>query len=132
MVKEFGLDAYEWTIEPAARLEVGPMTKIVALPKLSLLSDPGYEHNDDFASIVNKTMKCNKDYRRCYLEGYFEILTVLGADLNNFVEHNLWVTSRIYFVRTANAIGAITLAITAFAGEVILSIVAPQTRHLLK
>ncbi|KAF9992959.1 hypothetical protein BGZ79_002446, partial [Entomortierella chlamydospora] len=90
MVDEHGLTANGWKAEPAARLEIGSKTKTVALPKLSLLSDPEYRHNDNLASIVSKTMKCNNDYRRCYLEGYFEVLTVLGADLNNFVEHNFW------------------------------------------
>ncbi|KAF9938861.1 hypothetical protein BGZ65_012026 [Modicella reniformis] len=103
----------EWSCRPGSRFDLGFNTKSIVMPKLVLLSNPGYQDYDGLSSMVDKTMVCNPDYRRCYLEGYFEVLTTFNADLNEYVSTNWWAITRVYLTRAAKMLGQVILRVVA-------------------
>ncbi|KAF8930131.1 hypothetical protein BGZ58_008446 [Dissophora ornata] len=113
LVKDFGLEPKGWTCRPGSRFEVGSKTKTVTMPKLVLLSDPGYQDYDKLLSLVDKTVKCNSDYRHCYLEGYFEVITTFEVNVNEYVSTNWWARTRVYLTRATKALGQATFRIVS-------------------
>ncbi|KAG0306043.1 hypothetical protein BGZ98_003065 [Dissophora globulifera] len=128
LVETYNLEPQGWTCRAGFRFDIGTKSKTITMPKLVLLHDPGYQDYDKLLSLVDKTIDCNRDFRQCYLEGYFEILTTFNVDFNDYVSNNWWSTTRIYLSRAAKVVGQVVMHITQLSAQYLIGAPTPVSQ----